>query len=203
MFEKRDPFSWKIPVLILTGVVVLSSGIYIGVKTRDIGKEKEVAQLQQVNQNKEKEKVKESFQLNKNCEIWLEKISPDGNDTKSTKVMLGTVPKELLDKSEEEIVAYLTKKYPERKIESMTQYEIVLSQTEAPNDLSRRNKYSLEVYNDFITLFKYDINGKRELIENTQIKIDSLPQTAQEEIQKGIIVNTEDEAYAKLEDFGS
>lgn len=201
MFEKKDPFPWKIPVLILTGIVVLSSGIYIGVKTRDIGKQKELTKIQHETNNNEK--VKESFQLNKNCEIWLEQKSADGSETKTAPVMLGTVPKELLDKTKEEIVIFLNDKYPNRYIESITQYEIVLSEVEAPKDISRKNKYSLEIDNGYITLFKYDINGKRELIEKTEIKIDSLPQIAQEEIQKGIIINTEDDAYTKLEEFGS
>lgn len=205
MFEKKDPFSWKIPVLILTGVIVLSSGIYIGVKTRDTGKEKDVAKVQEIinNNNSNNENIKESFKLNKNCEIWLQKKNSDGNNTEMPPLMLGTVPKELLNKTKEEIISYLNDKYPNREIESMTQYEIVLSEIEVQDDLSRKNKYSLEIDNSFVTLFKYDINGKKELIEKTQIKIDSLPQTAQEEIQKGILVNTEDEAYSRLEDFGS
>lgn len=200
MFEKKDPFPWKIPVLILTGIVVLSSGIYIGVKTIDKSKDK-ISETQQVNTNKET--VKDAFGLNKNCEIWLQKKNADGSDSESAPVMLGSVPTELLDKTKEEILSYFKEKYPERNVESITQYEIVLSQTEAQNDITRKNKYSLEVDNEFIGLYKYDANGKRELVENTQIKIDSLPQIAQEEIQKGIIVNTEDEAYSKLEDFGS
>lgn len=200
MFEKKDPFPWKIPVLILAGIVVLSSGIYIGVKTRYNDKEK-VATTQQVNTNKET--VKEAFGLNKNCEIWLQKKNADGSDSESAPVMLGSVPTELLDKTKEEILAYFKEKYPDRTVESMTQYEIVLSQTEAQNDVTKKNKYSLEVSNQYIGLYKYDANGKRELIENTQIRIDSLPQIAQEEIQNGIVVNTEDEAYSKLEDFGS
>ena len=68
---------------------------------------------------------------------------------------------------------------------------------------SRSNKYSLEVENGFIGLYKYDINGNRELIENTEIKLDSLPQSVQEEIQKGVVVDTQDEAYSRLESFGS
>ena len=200
MFEKKDPFPWKIPVLILTGIVVLSSGIYIGVKTRDDGKEK-TPKTQEV--SVKKETVKDVFGLNKNCEIWLQKKNTDGSDSESAPVMLGSVPTELLDKSKDEILVYFKEKYPDRKVESITQYEIVLSQSEIPNDISRKNKYSLEVDNEFIGLYKYDSNGKRVLVENTQIKLDSIPQIAQEEIQKGIIVNTEDEAYSKLEDIGS
>lgn len=201
MFENRDPFSWRIPVLILVGIVVLSSGIYIGVKTRDTDSEKEVYKVKET--IKINEKVEESFQLSKDCEIWLQKKNSDNSDTQTSPLMLGTVPKELLNKTKEEIISYLNDKYPNREVESMTQYEIVLSENEIPNDVSKKNKYSLEIDNGFVTLFKYDTNGKRELIEKTQIKIDSIPQAAQEEIQKGILVNTEDEAYSRLEDFGS
>ena len=67
MFEKKTPFPWKIPVLILTGILVLSSGIYIGVKTNNSNDNdlniKEVST--------EKETVKNVFKLNENCEIWL------------------------------------------------------------------------------------------------------------------------------------
>lgn len=201
MFENRDPFSWRIPVLILVGIVVLSSGIYIGVKTRDTDSEKEVYKVKET--IKINEKAEESFQLSKDCEIWLQKKNSDNSDTQTSPLMLGTVPKELLNKTKEEIISYLNDKYPNREVESMTQYEIVLSENEIPNDVSKKNKYSLEIDNGFVTLFKYDTNGKRELIEKTQIKIDSIPQAAQEEIQKGILVNTEDEAYSRLEDFGS
>ena len=61
MFEKKTPFPWKIPLLILTGILVLSSGIYIGVKTSDSEK-KDNLNIQQV--NTEKETVKTVFKLN-------------------------------------------------------------------------------------------------------------------------------------------
>lgn len=201
MFEKRDPFSWKIPVLILTGVIVLSSGIYIGVKS--IGDKEETPPVTQTVNNEEKDDAIDAFGLNKNCEVWLQKKNIDGSNSESSPIMLGSVPEELLNKSKEQILAYFKEKYPDRNVESMTQYEIVLSQIESPTDTSKKSKYSLEVENEFIGLYKYDINGKREMIEMTQIKIDSLPQIAQEEIQKGILVNTQDEAYSKLEEFGS
>ena len=70
-------------------------------------------------------------------------------------------------------------------------------------DLSKSNKYSLEVDNGLIGLYKYNINGKRELIENTEIKLDSLPQSVQEEIQNGVVVDTQDDAYSRLESFDS
>ena len=35
MFEKNKEFSWKIPTLVLLGVIVLSCGIGIGVQIRE------------------------------------------------------------------------------------------------------------------------------------------------------------------------
>ena len=199
MFEKKTPFPWKIPVLILTGILVLSSGIYIGVKTNNSNDNdlniKEVST--------EKETVKNVFKLNENCEIWLKKNSSDNSNSESSLVMLGSISSELLNKTKEEIIAYLNEKYPDREIESITQYEIVLSEKEVYNDISKKNKYSLEVSNQYIGIYKYDSNGQRKVIENTQIKIDSLPQLAQEEIQKGILVESQDEAYSKLGELSS
>ena len=199
MFEKKTPFPWKIPVLILTGILVLSSGIYIGVKTNNSNDNdlniKEVST--------EKETVKNVFKLNENCEIWLKKNSSGDSNSESSLVMLGSIPSDLLNKTKEEITAYLNEKYPDREIESITQYEIVLSEKEVYNDISKKNKYSLEVSNQYIGIYKYDSNGQRKVIENTQIKIDSLPQLAQEEIQKGILVDSEDEAYSKLGELSS
>lgn len=200
MFEKKTPFPWKIPLLIVTGIVVLSSGIYIGVKTSNSEKENDL-NIQQV--NTEKETVKNVFKLNQNCEIWLKKNSSDNSNSESSLVMLGSIPSELLNKTKEEIIVYLNEKYPDREIESITQYEIVLSEKQVYNDITKKNKYSLEVSNQYIGIYKYDSNGQREVIENTQIKIDSLPQIAQEEIQKGILVDSEDEAYSKLGELSS
>ena len=200
MFEKKTPFPWKIPLLIVTGIVVLSSGIYIGVKTSDNQKEDNL-NIQQV--NKEKENVKNVFKLNQNCEIWLKRNNSDNSNSEASLVMLGSIPSELLNKTKEEIIAYLNEKYPDRDIESITQYEIVLSEKQVYNDISKKNKYSLEVSNQYIGIYKYDSNGQREVIEDTQIKIDSLPQLAQEEIQKGILVESQDEAYSKLGELSS
>ena len=89
MFEKKTPFPWKIPLLIVTGIVVLSSGIYIGVKTSDNQKEDNL-NIQQV--NKEKENVKNVFKLNQNCEIWLKRNNSDNSNSESSLVMLGSIP---------------------------------------------------------------------------------------------------------------
>lgn len=200
MFERKDPFQWKTPILILTGILVLSGGIYVGIKTRKV-EEKPAFNNETINE--ENEKTKDSFELSENCEIWLYKRSEEGSLMDSQPSMIGSVPEELLDKTKEEIRTYLSEKYPDKEIDSITQHEIVLSEKAPLNDVSRSNKYSLEVEDGFIGLYKYDINGKRELVENTEIKLDSLPQSVQEEIQKGLVVDTQDDAYSRLESFGS
>ena len=200
MFERKDTFEWKIPVLILTGILVLSSGIYIGIKTRKI-EDKPTFNTETINE--EKEQTKDSFNLSESCEIWLYKRSEEGSLIDSSPSMIGIAPEELLNKTKEEIRTYLSEKYPDKEIDSITQHEIVLSEKAPLKNTSRSNKYSLEVENGFIGLYKYDINGNRELIENTEIKLDSLPQSVQEEIQKGIVIDTQDDAYSRLESFGS
>jgi len=200
MFERKDTLEWKIPVLILTGILVLSSGIYIGVKTRKV-EDKPTFNTETINE--EKEQTKDSFNLSESCEIWLYKRSEEGSLIDSSPSMIGIAPEELLNKTKEEIRTYLSEKYPDKEIDSITQHEIVLSEKAPLKNTSRSNKYSLEVENGFIGLYKYDINGNRELIENTEIKLDSLPQSVQEEIQKGIVIDTQDDAYSRLESFGS
>lgn len=203
MFEKKEPFKWKAPILVLTGIVVLSGGIYLGVKTTDI-KDKESKQTK-VEQKAEKpvEKEKEAFGISKDCEIWVHKKNEDGSDSDKTPMMAGTIDKALLDKSEEEIVAYLNDKYPNRKIDSLSKHEILLSEVAPTNEPSKSNKYSLEEDEGFIGLYRYDSDGKKDLIEKTQIKMDSLPKSLQEDIKNSVVVDTEDEAYSKLENFDS
>lgn len=58
MFERKEPFQWKIPILILTGILVLSGGIYIGVKTRKV-EEKPAFNNETINEKNEE--TKDSF----------------------------------------------------------------------------------------------------------------------------------------------
>ena len=49
----------------------------------------------------------------------------------------------------------------------------------------------------------FDENGNRNVHESTQIETESLPKSVQDEVKLGIVVDSEDEVYSKLEDFGS
>lgn len=201
---KEYNFNWKMIFAITLGVVVLGSGIVIGMKSIE-NKDKEAIEIVKETKEIEKEATKENeeakdvFLLSEDCEIWLNKKTND--EVKS--VMLGMIPDDIKNKSEEEIRDYLANKYPENNIESITYGQILLSEKEEVTTKDIKNKYSLEVQDGFICLFKYDINGNRELKEKTNISIDSLPQSVQEQIQQGMLIDNIDDAYSRLEEICS
>ncbi|MBN9648451.1 MAG: hypothetical protein E6356_07525 [Terrisporobacter othiniensis] len=193
MFEKKKEFSWKVPMLVLLGVIVLSCGIGIGVQVKDTHQTRQVLQS--------KTESKEVFSLNSDCEIWVQgQITSSG--TYESPKMIGTIPKDLLNKSKDEIVSYFKDKYPNKEIASMNQYEIILSNSQA-KEPSKANKYAIEEKDGFVHVYKYDKDGAKTDLEKTNISVDSLPKSVQDELSSGILVNSEDEAYTRLENFES
>ena len=193
MFEKKKEFSWKIPTLVLLGVIVLSCGIGIGVQIRETQQARQALQASK--------ESKEVFNLNEDCEIWVQgQVTSKG--TYESPKMIGTIPKDLLNKSKDEIVAYFKEKYPNKEIASMNQYEIILGNAQK-KEPSKANKYSIEEKDGFIYVYKYDKEGTKSQVEKTDISVDSLPKSVQEELTSGILVDNEDDDYSKLENFGS
>lgn len=193
MFEKKKEFSWKVPTLVLLGVIVLACGVGIGIQVRETQQARQALQA--------KTESKEVFSLNKDCEIWVQgQIT--GSGTYESPKMLGTIPKDLLDKSKDEIVSYFKEKYPNKEIASMNQYEIILCNAQA-KEPSKANKYSIEEKDGFVYVYKYDKDGAKTELEKTDISVDSLPKSVQEELSSGILVNSEDDAYTRLENFES
>lgn len=191
MFEKKKKFSWKIPVLVLVGVLVVGSGVFMGWKVKN--------SLQA--SNNQQTASKDVFELNEDCEIWVQGQITSNGSYKSPK-MLGTIPKSLLNKTKDEIVAYFKEKYPSKDIVSMDESEIILcnSQSKEP---AKANKYSIEGKNGVVYLYKYDKEGGKKQIEKTDISIESLPKSVQEELSSGILLDDEDDAYSRLENFES
>ena len=70
-------------------------------------------------------------------------------------------------------------------------------------DDSKLAYFELENEDGYITVFKYNKEGKKELVEKTSIQIKSLPKSVQEELKDAIVLDNEDDAYSRLEDFGS
>ena len=110
---------------------------------------------------------------------------------------------EVDEKTEDEIKAALKEKYPDKEVSTMNKYQIILKTSDETTDLSKANKYTLENEDGYITVFKYNKEGKKELVEKTSIQIKSLPKSVQEELKEAIVLDNEEDAYSRLEDFGS
>ena len=199
MYEKKKEFPWRIPIMILVGILVLAGGIYVGFKTTD----NNISKKSEVELKKDKEKVKDTFNLSKDCEIWVEKTYEDGTSSEETPNMIGTVPSELIGKSKDEISTYLKTKYPDKTIKKLDKYEITLLEKETFKDVSKANQFSIEDKKGLIIVCQYDKDGNRKLLEETQIETQSLPKTVQEKLKLGICSENKDEIYSILEDFGS
>ena len=107
------------------------------------------------------------------------------------------------EKTEDEIKAALKEKYPDKEVSTMNKYQIILKTSDETTDLSKANKYTLENEDGYISVFKYNKEGKKELVEKTSIQIKSLPKSVQEELKEAIVLDNEEDAYSRLEDFGS
>ena len=191
--KKIEHYRWIIPSLIALGLVLLSGGIFIGVKNYET-LEASNNKFKQANQKNLSSK--QIFKLDEYCQIWFQ-------DDDQIPVMLGKVTEELLNKTEDEIRATLKKKYPDKEVSTMNKYQIILKTSKENVDISKANKYTLENEDGYISVFKYDKDGKKELIEKTSIQIQSLPKSAQDELKDTIVLENEDEAYSRLEECGS
>ena len=191
--KKMENYRWIIPSLVALGVILLSGGIFLGVKSYET-LEASNSKIDKTNQKSLSSQQK--FKLDEYCQIWLQVDN-------EIPVMLGKVNEDLLNKTEDEIKAALKEKYPDKEVSTMNKYQIILKTSDETTDLSKANKYTLENEDGYITVFKYNKEGKKELVEKTSIQIKSLPKSVQEELKDAIVLDNEDDAYSRLEDFGS
>ena len=191
--KKMENYRWISPSLVALGVILLSGGIFLGVKSYET-LEASNSKIDKTNQKSLSGQQK--FKLDEYCQIWLQ-------DDNEIPVMLGKVNEDLLNKTEDEIKAALKEKYPDKEVSTMNKYQIILKTSDETTDLSKANKYTLENEDGYITVFKYNKEGKKELVEKTSIQIKSLPKSVQEELKEAIVLDNEEDAYSRLEDFGS
>jgi hypothetical protein len=190
----------KIAVFVLAGIVVFAGGFFLGTA---ISPNSTVAKATAAKVEVEKS---QSVKIAKDCEVWLQNDSETETNYKRTYIMAGMVPAEYVGKSEKDVKEYITKEYPAKQIKSITSSEIILEDQEIKEETMATNKekygkYSIESDEGNIVLYKYDDKGKKLVVEKTKIQLTSLPKSAQDEINKGIMADNEDEAYNKLEDF--
>ena len=107
---------------------------------------------------------------------------------------------ELVGLNKDGLEEYLTKNRSDWEIESFSKEKVVL--------LKQLNKvcpnhYLVSVNKGCIAIYKYNEDGNKELIKQTDIPINILPIVDQEKLQKGILVNTKKEVNQLLEDYSS
>lgn len=191
--KKTDSYRWVVPSLVILGVILLSGGIFIGVKSYQTIQ----ANNNQINKTNSKSlSSSQTFKLDDYCQIWLQ-------EDDEVPVMLGKATKDLYNKTEDEIKEVLKQKYPDKEVSVMNKYQIILKTSDETVDLSKANKYTLENQNGYVSVFKYDKNGKKQLIEKTSIQIKSLPKSVQQDLKQVVILDNEDDAYSRLEDLES
>jgi len=121
MFEKRR-FPWHIPVIAIIGILVLASGVYIGLKSgQDDNKIKA-----EVTSKIDRTNTDDAMDISEECEIWVVKKYPDGTPVEEDGgSMVGIIPKDLVGKSKNYISEYLSNEYPNREVEKISKYEII------------------------------------------------------------------------------
>lgn len=107
---------------------------------------------------------------------------------------------ELVGLNKDGFEEYLIRNQLDWEIESFTKEKVVL--LKQINKICP-NHYLVSVNKGYITIYKYDEDGNKELIKQTDIPINILPIMDQEKLQKGILVNTEKEVNQLLEDYSS
>ncbi|HZJ76728.1 MAG TPA: BofC C-terminal domain-containing protein [Oscillospiraceae bacterium] len=107
---------------------------------------------------------------------------------------------ELIGLNKDGFEKYLIENQQDWEIESFSKEKIVLSRQ--ANKVCPSH-YLVIVDNGYITIYKYNEDGSRELVEQTDIPINILPVMDQEKLRKGILLDTKKEVNQLLEDYGS
>jgi len=84
--------------------------------------------------NIEQAKVQKPYDLNQDCEVWLQNEGETETNYKRTYIMAGVVPNEVLGKTENEIKSYFKNEYPGKMVKSLSKEEIVLEDAEHKSD---------------------------------------------------------------------
>lgn len=111
-----------------------------------------------------------------------------------TKKEIAEIPYDMVNKTQEEIEEL----YKDFKVESFSASEITLSkEQEGICD----EHYVLKENDNKIAIYKVRNDGKEELIEQTEISVEYLPQTDLINIKNGINIYGKEELNSTLEDF--
>lgn len=111
-----------------------------------------------------------------------------------------TVKAELIGLNEKGFKDYINQNKPGFEIEDFSKEKIVLKYRQ--NKVCP-NHYLISINNGYIAVYKYDENGEKTLVNQTEIPVKMLPTVDQEKLQNGILVETLEDVEQLLEDFSS
>ena len=107
---------------------------------------------------------------------------------------------ELIGLNEKGFEEYLKQNHPNWEIESFSKKDIIVIKRE--NKICP-NHYVISVNEGYIAIYKYDEDGTKSLVDQTEIPINLLPTVDQEKLQRGILVETMEDVNQLLEDYSS
>ncbi len=191
MFEKRR--SSNIPILIMA-LLMLVAGFYIG-KMLENKENKEV--LKTVEAETEAGEKENAVVLKKDAVLIFRTKYNKCEHFKEKKENIKDV---LVGVEEKKLKEYVKFNYPGWKVEKFSEKEVALYKE---IDSYCDEHYEIGEENGNIVIYKYDANGKKEVVEKTQFSTTYLPQVDQEQIKAGIVVDSIEKVREILEDYAS
>lgn len=191
MFEKRK--TSNIPILVIA-VIMLVSGFYIGKvleNKEDKETEKVVKTVNATNDIKENE-----FELKKDAKINFKTMYSKCPHIKEKEEVIGS---DYVGLNESKLKERIKFDYPGWKIIEFGEKEIVLLKK---IDSYCDNHYEIGEESGFIVIYKYE-NGEKVVVDKTDNSTKDLPDIDQEQIKKGIVVESLEKVNEMLEDFVS
>ena len=191
--------------IIIVFVVGISLGMYYSNNQKDekvVENKKVIDSIQDVviknvqAENKEKETIEtisNEEKISPYAKMIVEKkFAKCGHTTVKTL----DVPKEIVNLTKKEI----EEKYTGWEVKDFSKEQFTLYRViEANCD----DHFVLKENDGYITVYNELTDEISNLIEKTDIQVDSLPKSVQKEVSTGILLDTEDEAYSRLENFES
>lgn len=207
---------WPLILSILTLALVFSSiGFAVGYYrySSQISQEKLERQKEQELLNALIKSQEDSlYNINKDNEMTVTKHGDTiSKETKLVYKILYTQCQDVIEKKEQpslELIGlnkngfeeYLKQNHPNWEIESFSKNEIIIIKRE--NRICP-NHYVISVNKGYIAIYKYDEDGIKSLVDQTEIPINLLPTVDQEKLQRGILVETMEDVNRLLEDYSS
>ncbi|KXZ39417.1 BofC C-terminal domain-containing protein [Alkalithermobacter thermoalcaliphilus JW-YL-7 = DSM 7308] len=192
MFARKK--TSKIPILVLAFAMLLG-GLYIG---KFLEKKEETQVIKPIVADNVSEDIQDKgIVLKKGSIITFKTLFTKCNDVVEK---TENIPDQLVGADEENVKKYIKSNYPAWNLIEFDQNMIVLFRE---INSYCQDHYEIGQEEGKLVIYKYDEEGRKQVVEKTEYPIEHLPEIDQEKIKNGIVVNSLEEVNQLLEDFGS